>query len=514
MLHLMLAANVLNAVGGAPSLDHPGFIPRYPAYLPHSAERFLVPIARFSPDSLETFLQIERPEEAEAQPEDDRYETIGQFYRAIEDGLDYLCATLGEDAVFTGDPLRQITPELVTYGGSGKVISVTDLASARAAIDEIEEQGEGLKHAEIWDGDRDMFHPDRDEVAHYFRFVEVREGRSYQRGDTPVSGPTGDQFEVDWDAVYPMRENPRSDDFAEGSLVRMTMDAFNQTYSDLLRTMHRAFNGEQSQLLPSIGQMFQLRDLAHELMEMPTGDGETTAGPSFEYLPPRDDEDAGEVAPAFRIRVEKDGPYVVEGGVPLLRKSIVYSEWGEPLTWRTGERIPTSGAYRLCRCGGSGRKPFCDGTHRKIHFDGEETATTEPSASRQKRFEGTQITMTDDRPLCVHAGFCGNRVRKVWDMIGDSEDSIVRFQLMQMVERCPSGRLAYELADGPIEPDLPQEVAVTQDGPLWVTGGIPVELSDGRTLEVRNRVTLCRCGHSSNKPLCDGTHDSIGFKDG
>jgi len=85
-----------------------------------------------------------------------------------------------------------------------------------------------------------------------------------------------------------------------------------------------------------------------------------------------------------------------------------------------------------------------------------------------------------------------------------------------MVERCPSGALTYHIApdDTDIEPDLPKQIAdtteITSDGPiagpLWVTGGIPIERSDGRQFETRNRVTLCNCGHSSIKPLCDGTH--------
>ena len=77
---------------------------------------------------------------------------------------------------------------------------------------------------------------------------------------------------------------------------------------------------------------------------------------------------------------------------------------------------------------------------------------------------------------------------------------------MQMVERCPSGKLGYEVDGVAVEPDLPEAVSVTKDGPYWVTGGIPVTMSNGQTLEVRNRVTLCRCGQSQNKPLCDGTH--------
>jgi CDGSH-type Zn-finger protein len=50
-------------------------------------------------------------------------------------------------------------------------------------------------------------------------------------------------------------------------------------------------------------------------------------------------------------------------------------------------------------------------------------------------------------------------------------------------------------------------------GPLWVRGGIPITSSDGKRLEVRNRVALCRCGASKNKPYCDGTHVSIHFRD-
>jgi CDGSH-type Zn-finger protein len=90
---------------------------------------------------------------------------------------------------------------------------------------------------------------------------------------------------------------------------------------------------------------------------------------------------------------------------------------------------------------------------------------------------------------------------------------MVRFRLMQMVERCPSGRLTYEINGEAIEPDLPQEIAVITDGPLWVTGRIPIERSDGVPIEVRNRMTLCRCGQSSNKPLCDSTHAAIDWKE-
>ena len=98
-------------------------------------------------------------------------------------------------------------------------------------------------------------------------------------------------------------------------------------------------------------------------------------------------------------------------------------------------------------------------------------------------------------------------------MADKTEDTVVRAQVMAMIERCPSGALSYEVEGDTVEPDFPAEVSVVPNGPLWVTGSIPIERSDGEPVEVRNRVALCRCGHSSNKPLCDGSHKEAGFVD-
>ena len=213
-----------------------------------------------------------------------------------------------------------------------------------------------------------------------------------------------------------------------------------------------------------------------------------------------------------QIRIMPNGPYLVHGDVPLRSKQQITSEHGEPLTWRTGDTQETNVPYALCRCGGSDNKPFCDGTHARQDFDGTETAPTDAYASRASRLGGTNITVFDDRGICQHAGFCGNKASNIWKMVGDTEDSVVRGQVMAMIERCPSGALTFEVDGAALEPDLPVEVAATENGPLWVTGSVPVERSDGESFETRPRVTLCRCGESKNKPLCDGTHNEIGFK--
>lgn len=216
--------------------------------------------------------------------------------------------------------------------------------------------------------------------------------------------------------------------------------------------------------------------------------------------------------PVPAITAAPNGPFLVNGSVPLYRRRSVESEHGEPLAWETTEQIETRDRYALCRCGGSGNRPFCDGTHARVGF----TADDRDSGRYDERstlLGGTGITVRDDRSICVHAGFCGTRLANVWSQVPETAESTVRAQVISMIEKCPSGALTFRFDGDDIEPLMPEAIAVIDDGPLWVTGGIPVTLADGTTLETRNRVTLCRCGASANKPLCDGSHKSVGFHD-
>lgn len=212
-----------------------------------------------------------------------------------------------------------------------------------------------------------------------------------------------------------------------------------------------------------------------------------------------------------KITVADGGPYLVSGAVPITSKAPIMSEHGEPLTWKTAAPSEVKERVALCRCGASHSKPYCDGGHARTEWDSTDNAPEGTYAERSKSYGGEGIEVFDDRPICVHAGFCGNRVTNVWKMAAKTDDSRIRAEAMAMVERCPSGALTYAVDGQTIEPDLPTEVAVIPDGPLWVSGGIEVTRADGSTLETRNRVTLCRCGHSASKPLCDGSHKAAGF---
>jgi CDGSH-type Zn-finger protein len=217
-----------------------------------------------------------------------------------------------------------------------------------------------------------------------------------------------------------------------------------------------------------------------------------------------------------RIVVRANGPYRVEGGVRLLRTAIVKTDRGEPIAWDEGPDFSTGPIYDLCRCGASATKPFCDGACETAGFDGAETADRGPTAARREPWEGEGVILYDDGSLCTHAGFCIQLRTNVWDLAEEAGDPDVREEFTGMVHKCPSGRLTFADASKPeqtIEPEFAPSIGVEPNASYWVRGGIPVVSEDGTPYEVRNRQALCRCGHSSNKPFCDGTHKPIDFVD-
>ncbi len=123
------------------------------------------------------------------------------------------------------------------------------------------------------------------ELAHYFRFEEVRVGRRFTALDTPASGPTGALLPVQWEAVLPMRANPKMADYQDQPDVLSLMRAFNRSYTDLLKTLHLGFNGQPGQLFNAVPLMYRMKEQALTLMNVHCGDGSgETVGPSFEFL--------------------------------------------------------------------------------------------------------------------------------------------------------------------------------------------------------------------------------------
>jgi CDGSH-type Zn-finger protein len=218
-----------------------------------------------------------------------------------------------------------------------------------------------------------------------------------------------------------------------------------------------------------------------------------------------------------RVKVVKDGPYVVEGDVPVFRMGPVTDAGGDHVEWERREELDHPGNVELCRCGRSTTMPFCDGVGEKKDFDGAETADRGPTMGRREQWgDGPVVVLTDDVSLCSSAAFCHRGDTDVWDLAEEATGNPEgRALLTEMVRRCPSGRLVlHRLPDGEAdEEEFTQEIGVIDNGPLWVRGRIPVEGADGFQYEVRNRVTLCRCGQSKAKPFCDSSHIKARFTD-
>lgn len=200
------------------------------------------------------------------------------------------------------------------------------------------------------------------------------------------------------------------------------------------------------------------------------------------------------------IECKLNGPY-------LVRNLEALKDW-------RGDRIDTKPVMALCRCGGSASKPFCDGTHQNNGFSDARLA--DGSTDKRESYQTGKITIHDNRSICAHAGHCSDRLGSVFkyqsepwiDPAGGAVGAIV-----ESVRKCPSGALSYTL-DGVEggEPRREPAITVTKDGPYAVVGSAQLLEQSWAQGASTEHYTLCRCGASKNKPFCDGTHWSIGFK--
>jgi hypothetical protein len=135
-----------------------------------------------------------------------------------------------------------------------------------------------------------------------------------------------------------------------------------------------------------------------------------------------------------------------------------------------------------------------------------------PYLKKARKIEGPELSLTDCEKLCVGAGFC-DRDAGTWTLVENSNNPEAKKIAIEEGQNCPSGRLVvWEKQGDPQEPKFEPSIGLMEDpatgieGPILVRGGIPIESADGTVYEKRNRVTLCRCGKSDNKPFCDGRH--------
>lgn len=271
MLHMTLVANVINALGGTPYVNRPGFVPTYPGPLPGGvAANLVVNLAPFSMSQLDTFLKIEEPETpihfnllAGIGPEAEL--TIGQFYLKIIGALELL-----PPGSFVHPPRNQVGPAVFR-----EAVVVDDLKSAQRALRTIIQQGEGTT-ASPEEGVGKGY-------AHYYRFMQIKKGKALvpSAGTYAYAGPA---IAFDPAGVYQLPSNPTAALYAGKQAQLFAFDNFNYTYTSLLNALQQLFTGQDSEqeFNVAIGLMMSLK-LQFQVMAEGVAYTEVPTGPSFQY---------------------------------------------------------------------------------------------------------------------------------------------------------------------------------------------------------------------------------------
>lgn len=291
MLHLALVQNVLAAIGAAPHLSRPNL----PAPAHHYPAGVNLTLVRFGEAALRHFMFLERPEgmeldgaegidapvgdavplmsEREIVPEGQDFATVGHLYRSIEHGIAHLAEKFGERNLFLGPPRAQATSAHFHWP---ELVPVTDLASARQALDTILEQGEGARGH--W------------EHAHFGQFVQILDEYRQLTTANPDFQPTRP---VIFATVRTSEHNesvPRIGDRVTSGCG----DLFNVTYEILLQILGRFFahTTETDAQLATLANsalnlmLTAIKPLGDLLTTLPVGPGHAglNAGPSFELF--------------------------------------------------------------------------------------------------------------------------------------------------------------------------------------------------------------------------------------
>jgi len=167
-----------------------------------------------------------------------------------------------------------------------------------------------------------------------------------------------------------------------------------------------------------------------------------------------------------------------------------------------GERLPVDGDVYLCRCGKSSNAPFCDGSH-SAGFDG---SNENPPTKNIHVWEGKTLKTFFNPNTCMHALYCKPlRELRERELTGDASAAD---EIIKVIGTCPSGALTYEAtaqAAAPAQPDLAADVVIMEGGEIRVQRAFEINAEPLERM-MPERLTLCRCGLSKNKPYCDGRH--------
>jgi hypothetical protein len=278
MVHMCLASNILNAIGGDPVLTPPTYPGELPGHIGPDGQPLTVSLLPFSQDAMLQGMKIEQPETKPDLPivnaalaaDESAAVTIGQFYEA----LDAFLAKLDPNDDWYPDRNQISDAQFFT----GQLFAVNSYADAHRAISVIVSEGEGAA-----DNPLDL----GDEIAHYYRFGEIFHDKvltkipadpGYQWGPEPLG--------VDWEQVFPAIRDPQTHDFSgDPAPAHAAQAACNAAYSRMVDALQRAVRGEPDQLGVAVRAMYDLRMATQVALRTPLADGTSVSGPAFVYVP-------------------------------------------------------------------------------------------------------------------------------------------------------------------------------------------------------------------------------------
>lgn len=510
MSHLAAVWNITAALGGAPRFGRTNF-PLDPGYLPAGV---VVKLAPFSEAVLQHFIHLERPAQS-AEPDGDGfvpermfvrgtvgdrltpmgidYETVGEFYDGLAQGLRGAVARLGEEATFSGDPGLQLSESEIDLPGAKRVVC---LKTALAALEAIVVQGEGA--AESAAG------------SHFERFCAIRAEYHALKQRNPAFEPS---HPAATNPVLRRPPRPAGRVWIEAEPAISVVDLANAAYGVMLRLLGYAYavpGPDSDKALAvdlAIGLMQAVTPLGEHAARLPAGPSnpDCHAGMSFTNL-----RDAAPLPPGIGAR-----RFFVERLSELSAAAATLAISGE-------ERVKRSASTLADIAQKAERRFVLSSVTPAAVPRPSVTVAAAPALEAAKTatrvvdgveiVEGAALTLSFEARRCIHARFCVTGAPTVFlaNVQGPwiHPDTVDPEYLAAIAHECPSGAIQYQRKDGrPNEAAPPVNLAaIRESGPYAFRGQLQLDGTD-----IGYRATLCRCGASKNKPFCDGSHHEVHF---
>lgn len=513
MQHLAAVWNITSALGGSPRIGRANF-PLDPGMLPAGIVVKLVP---FSPETLQHFIFLERPRgstELDGEgfvyarnyirgsdypyltPMGLNYDTVGDFYLALSDGLKSMVAQYGEEGTFAGDPALQLSQNEINMAGCRPVICVK---TALAAFDAIVVQGEGAPADSV--------------DSHYRKFLTIREEYRALQAKHPDFSPA---FPAATNPVLRRPPQPEGRVWLENPDVIAVVDLANASYGLMLRLLAYAYAlpgpSEEKSLSAdlAIGLMQATVPLAERAARLSAGPSNPHChgGMSFTTL-----RDASALPPgrgARRFFVERFAQ-LADTGAALRSCGDGRAVLAADVLAKLSKRAVRG--FDLATAQASGDAAGIAGRSQVLPSSGTvPTAAPSTIANGIETAPGAKLDLLFETKRCIHARFCVTGAPDVFlaNVQGPwlHPDAMEVERVVEIAHACPSGAIQYHRTDGAHDETAPPVnlASIRESGPYAFRGQLEI---DGDPIGLR--ATLCRCGASKNKPFCDSSHHEVGF---